>query len=189
MTNEHDRAHHAAQELLAKRTPAGAVFSRAALPESGYPKARLFSFTRAYGAARTSAFEHRERLKEAAGLIAGFGAFRQWCLEDIKAAWLEDRQQGTRQAQNRRLAWQHLFKHFARLHKIERALKIEALDRQGNYRCELVEKSEPNRWEQLLRLGRTLGIPAHKLRSLENEYRNAAVPHAAGAPTEETAQA
>lgn len=164
-------AREAAEGLFAKGKPAGAAFARATLCESEYQKARLFGFTRAYGAARTSAFEHRARLREAAGLIPGFSAFRQWCLEDIKAAWLEDRERGTRQAKNRRLAWLHLFKPFARLHRIGQALEIRALDRQGNYCCELVEKAEPDRWRQLVRFAREFGIRERDLAALAQETR------------------
>ena len=121
-------------------------------------KARLFALTRAYGEQRTSALEYRRGLQEMAGAIRGFGEFRQWCLEDIKAAFHEDRERGTRSAKNRRLAWLHLFKHFARLHQLDRALAIRALDRQGNYSCELVEKKQPDRWAQLLRLAEEFGI-------------------------------
>lgn len=160
----------AAEELFAKDRSAGAAFSRATLSESEHQKARLFAFTRAYGAARTSAFEHRERLKEAAGLIPGFSAFRHWCLEDIKAAWLEDRERKTRQAKSRRLTWLHLFKPFARLHRIGQALEICALDRQGNYLCELVERAAPKRnWGQLVRLAREFGIQESDLLALADE--------------------
>ena len=129
-------------------------------------KARLFLFTRAYAGARQSAQESRKRLREAAGLVPGFFQFRQWCLEDIKAAFHEDRLQGTRLARNRRLAWLHLFKYFARLHRIERALRISALDRQGNYSCELIDKTEPDRWGRLVHLAREFGIDERELLAL-----------------------
>lgn len=129
-------------------------------------KARLFALTRAWGAQRTSAMEHRRRLQEAAGLVPGFERFRQWCLEDIKAAFFEDRQSGTRLAKNRRLAWLHLFKYFARLRKLDRALEIRALDRQGNYTCELVERTQADRWGRLVRLAAEFGIGERDLLAL-----------------------
>ena len=136
-------------------------------------KARLFLFTRAYAGQRASVCEYRKRLQELAGTILGFGQFRQWCLEDMKDAFLEDRQKGTRQAMNRRMAWLHLFKHFARLHRIAQALEIRALDRQGNYSCELVEKTEPDRWGEFVRLARRFGIGERELSALAERARPA----------------
>jgi len=67
---------------------------------------------------------------------------------------------------NRRLSWIALYKPFAALRGIDKALLIRALDRSGNYRCELVEREAPDFWERFIKLGAGYGITEVQLSAL-----------------------
>ena len=80
-------------------------------------------------------------LKEAAGLVPDYPAFESVCADSLRQAWHSDRLIGriaqTGDLHNRRRAWLRLFRHFAPLHGIASDLRIRALDRSGEYVCEL----------------------------------------------------
>ena len=106
-------------------------------------------------------------LKEAAGLVPDYPAFQSICADSLRQAWHSDRLTGKRELHNRRRAWLRLFRHFAPLHGIASDLRIRALDRGGEYVCELVAK--PDRgpaWRALLLQAREFGIYANELEGL-----------------------
>lgn len=110
-------------------------------------------------------------LKEAAGLVPDYPAFQSICADSLRQAWHSDRLIGriaqTGDLHNRRRAWLRLFRHFAPLHGIASDLRIRALDRSGEYVCELVAK--PDRgpaWRALLLQAREFGIYANELEGL-----------------------
>ena len=106
-------------------------------------------------------------LKEAASLVSDYPAFQSVCAESLLQAWHSDRLSGKRELHNRRRAWLRLFRHFAPLHGIVSDLRIRALDRSGEYVCELVAK--PDRgpaWRDLVWRAREFGIYANELEGL-----------------------
>lgn len=126
-------------------------------------KARVLSAVRECAAGVASAAQHRTLLAERARLIPDFSAFRSLVLEDLREAYIEDREMKTRGAKNRRRVWLNLFKPFARLHKIGERLVIRALDRSGNYECALVEREAPDLWGKFVRLGAGFGMSEAEL--------------------------
>jgi hypothetical protein len=114
---------------------------------------------------------NRRALKEKAAYLANFEHFRRLCLADLRQAFHEDRQEGTRSVKYRRLAWTTLFGHFADYHRIGKALRIQALDRQGNYACELIDSQheEEDDWEEFVALAKQFGIRRHDLLALRKK--------------------
>lgn len=72
-------------------------------------------------------------LKEKADWIADFNHFRRLCIGDMRQAFDESRHEGKRMTHNRRRTWLALFDYFAVRVGIGHELKIQALDREGNY--------------------------------------------------------
>ena len=129
-------------------------------------KALVFVAVRACAQGRGNAVQHRSLLAERGRLIPTFHVFRALVLEDLREAYVEDRQNKTRSAKNRRLSWIALYKPFAALRGIDKALLIRALDRCGNYRCELVEREAPDLWDRFVKLGAGYGITEAQLSAL-----------------------
>ena len=160
-------AAHLAEQKSAALRPLFLVANAHSHPMiAAHEKEQVFAAVRACAVVTANAAEHRKRLAQLARLIPDFAVFRLLCLEDIRLAWIEDREQQTRRARSRRLAWQHLFKPFARIHRITQRLSIKALDRQGNYACSLADYELPDPWDTFMSLGLNLGIPRHNLAAL-----------------------
>lgn len=120
---------------------------------------------------RRNNLSHRRALKEKASYLTGFEHFRRLCLTDLRHAFNDDREEGARSLKYRRLAWLTLFRHFADHYRIEKSLRIEALDRQGNYACELIDvsSSEEDDWTKLVALAKQFGIRERDLRALADK--------------------
>ena len=146
---EAERARQTAQPCPA-RLAANAICYN---PITAQNKAQVFAAVRACAQGRANAAQHQELLAERARLIPTFHVFRALVLEDLRAAYDEDRLHKTRSAKNRRLSWLALYKPFAALRDIKKALDIKALDRSGNYQSELVEREAPDKWHRFVKLG------------------------------------
>ena len=131
-----------------------------------HEKGRVFAAVRTCATERANAAQYRKLLAERAQLIPTFHLFKMLVLEDLRTAYSEDRLNRTRAAKNRRLSWMALFKPFAALRGIDKALVIQALDRSGNYQCELTDKTQPDMWERFVRLGADYGIEEEELDTL-----------------------
>ena len=130
-------------------------------------KAQVFAAVRANAGARANAAQHQKLLAERARLIPDFHVFRALVLEDLRQAYQDDRLHKTRAAKNRRLSWTALYKPFAALRGIDQALCIQALDRSGNYRCELIDAvPPPDQWQRFVKLGAVYGITEAQLTTL-----------------------
>lgn len=160
-------AHSHAQKSAALRLVANA---HSHLTLTAHDKAQIFAAVRAGATGRANAAQHQKLLVERARLIPDFNLFRSLVLEDLRAAYDEDRLNKTRSAKNRRLSWMALYKPFAALRKIDKALLIRAIDRSGHYRCELSDKVAPDQWQQFIKLGAAYGITEAELDAL---YRRA----------------
>ena len=124
---------------------------------------------------RNDAAANRRKLKEKARLLRDFEHFRRLCLGDLRQAWIEDRQEKTRNARNRRLTWLALYRHYAACCGETRRLKIVALGRQGNYVCELVDPQPDDGWDKLVNQAQAFGISEQDLMTLlETKQRRAA---------------
>lgn len=115
---------------------------------------------------RTDAAQNSRKLKEKARLLQGFEHFRRLCLGDLRQAFGEDRLHKTRSLKNRRLTWLALYRHYAAYSGEARRLKIAALDRQGNYRCELVDPPPDDGWDKLVNQAQAFGISEKDLMTL-----------------------
>ena len=160
---EHERARQAAQQSTALRCAANAVFHHLI---DTHDKAQVLAAVRACAQGRANAAQHKELLAERARLIPTFHVFRALVLEDLRAAYDEDRLNKTRSAKNRRSSWLALYKPFAALRDIKKALDIKALDRSGNYQCELIEREAPDEWRRFIKLGAGYGITEAQLMAL-----------------------
>ena len=136
---------------------------------SAHHKQEVLAMVRTCITVRTNAAQHIKRLAEHAQLIPSFHLFRALVLEDLRAAYDDDRTNQTRCAKNRRLSWMALFKPFAKQNSINQALHIQALDRSGNYQCDLIDKAPRDQWEQFVKLGAVYGIGEAKLNTLYQE--------------------
>ena len=160
---EHERARQAAQQSTALRCAANAVFHHLI---DAHDKAQVPAAVRACAQGRANAAQHKELLAERARLILTFHVFRSLVLEDLRIAYGEDRLNKTRSAKNRRSSWLALYKPFAALRDIKKALDIKALDRSGNYQCELIEREPPDEWRRFVKLGAGYGITEAQLMAL-----------------------
>lgn len=160
-------AHSHAQKNTTLRLAANAHFYPTL---AAHEKAQIFAAVRANATGRANAAQHQKLLAERARLIPTFHVFRSLVLEDLRVAYNEDRLNKTRAAKNRRLSWMALYKPFAALRGINKALLIQAIDRGGNYRCELIDKIQPDLWQQFIKLGAGYGITETELDAL---YRRA----------------
>ena len=151
--DKQEQERQAAQQSTALRRAANALFHHQI---DKHDKAQVLAAVRACAQGRANAAQHKELLAERARLIPTFHVFRSLVLEDLRAAYDEDRQNKTRSAKNRRLSWLALYKPFAVLRGIKKALDIKALDRSGNYQCELVEREAPDEWRPLCKVRRGL---------------------------------
>lgn len=122
----------------------------------------ILNTVRAGSGAYFNVAERCAALKEKAGWVIDFEHFRRLCLGDMRQAFDEGRSQGKQAAHNRKRTWLSLFAYCAPRLKITRKLAIQALDRQGNYLCLLVDSDAENKkqveWQEFLRLGRRFGI-------------------------------
>ena len=159
---EHERARQAAQQSAA-RLAANAGFHHLI---DAHDKAQVLAAVRACAQGRANAAQHKALLAERARLIPTFHVFRALVLEDLRAAYDEDRLNNTRSAKNRRSSWLALYKPFAALRDIKKALDIKALDRGGNYQCELIEREAPDEWRRFVKLGAGYGITEAQLMAL-----------------------
>ena len=141
-------------------------------------KARVFAAVRECAAGRATAAQHKKLLAERARLIPTFHVFRSLVLEDLREAYIEDRQNKTREAKYRRLAWLTLFRHFAKRNRISQALKIQALDHSGNYACELLDQEAPDQWGKLVKLAAGFGIDEAELMVLYQHAQERSRKHA-----------
>lgn len=142
---------------------------------TAHSKAQVFAAVRAWATQRSNVAQQRQLLAERAQLIPTFHVFRALVLEDLRAAYDEDRRNQTRAAKNRRLSWMSLYKHFAALRGIDQALLIQAVDRSGNYRCERIDKtptSTPNQWRKFVELAAAYGISETELSALYQQARH-----------------
>jgi hypothetical protein len=133
---------------------------------NAHDNARVPASVRAGASGQANAAQHRALLAERARLIPSFNQLRALILEDLREAYGEDRLHHTRQAKNRRASWLVLYRPFARLNGINQMLRIKALDRSGNYGCELIDKEPPDMWAQFVRLGEHYGIAEAELSAL-----------------------
>lgn len=137
----------------------------------------------AYG--RTNAYANHRALQAKAGWFTGFAHFRSLCIGDLRQAYDDDRRDKTRTTKNRRLTWLAMFRCFAIHAGIDKDLEIIALDRQGNYACNLTDKSPADDWEKFVRLGERFGIAEEELDALlqaKSRHSRAAKP-SSGAKT------
>ncbi len=120
---------------------------------------------------RRHSLSRRRALEEKARYLTGFEHFRRLCLSDLRHAFHEDREQGTRCQKYRRLTWITLFRYFAEHRDIPQHLHIEALDRQGNYACELTDThpEQETDWDKLVRMAKQFGIRERQLMALRRE--------------------
>ena len=129
--------------------------------------AAILATVRATSNTHTHATIHRRALREKARYITGITHFRRLALSDLREAFLDDRAHGTRSAKNRRRTWLALFRHVAELQKIPQRLQITALDRQGNYACNLIDPlPRQSHWPKLVRLAQEFGITEKALTAL-----------------------
>ena len=117
--DKQEQERQAAQQSAALRRTANAVFH---LQIDAHDKALVLAAVRACAQGRANAAQHKELLAERARLIPTFHVFRSLVLEDLRAAYDEDRQNKTRSAKNRRLSWIALYKPFATLRDIKPAV-------------------------------------------------------------------
>ncbi len=116
---------------------------------------------------RGHATTHRRALHAKARYITGITHFRRLCLSDLRQAFLDDRAHGTRHAKNHRRTWLALFRYFAEHQGITQHLQIIALDRQGNYACNLTDPLPRQAdWRKLVRLAQEFGITEKALTAL-----------------------
>lgn len=108
----------AGQKNTAPRLAANALF---------YPMIGAHEKAQVFAAGRANAAQHQKLLAERARLIPTFHMFRSLVLEDLREAYSEDRINRTRAAKNRRMSWMALYKPFAALRDIDKALVIRAL--------------------------------------------------------------
>lgn len=143
----------------------------------------ILNTVRAGSGAYFNVAERCAALKEKAGWISDFEHFRRLCLGDMRQAFDEGRSEGKQAAHNRKRTWLSLFSYCAARLKITRKLAIQALDRQGNYLCLLVDSDAENKeqaeWQEFLRLGRRFGIRNTQLETLRRvaEIRQARDEH------------
>lgn len=133
---------------------------------SGENSAAILATIRAGAQMRGCAAALRRALRDKAHLFADFNHYSRLCIGDLREAYLEDRQNKTRSAKNRRLTWLAMYRHFAAHAGIVKNLEIIALDRQGNYACRLTDKAPPDEWGKLLQLAGTFGITGRELEAL-----------------------
>ena len=152
---QHERERQASDMSSATPAAVNSVFYHLIDPNH---KAQVFAAVRACAGMRANAQQHKRLLADRARLIRNFHVFRSLVQEDLREAYIEDRQNKTRTAANRRRAWMNLFKPFAGLRGIKQAMAINALDRQGIYECELVDKESPGHWDKLVKLAAEYGL-------------------------------
>ena len=162
-SDKKEQERQAAQQSTALRCAANAVFHHLI---DAHDKAQVLAAVRACAQGRANAAQHKALLAERARLIPTFHVFRSLVLEDLRAAYEEDRLNKTRSARNRRLSWLALYKPFAALRNIKKVLDIKALDRSGNYECVLVEREAPDEWNRFVKLGAGYGITEADLYAL-----------------------
>ena len=115
---------------------------------------------------RRDALAHRNALKDKARLFADFGHFSSLCVTDLRDAFNDDRAARSRMAKNRRRTWLAMARYFAQHAGIDQAIRIIALDRQGNYACQLVDKIARDDWQKFVQLGQQFGVDEDALRAL-----------------------
>ncbi len=95
------------------------------VPQSKLTKkqARLVKTIQQYGATRSRTKALRELIKEFIGTFISFEEFRRHCVDDMRAAYFEDRQARLdnpdtteRFAEDRKAAWKTAFRLFAKEH-------------------------------------------------------------------------
>ena len=153
----------AAQQSAALRRTANAIFHHLI---DAHDKAQVLAAVRACAQGRANAAQYKALLAERARLIPTFHVFRSLVREDLRAAYGEERLNKTRSAKNRRSSWLALYKPFAALRDIKKVLDIKALDRSGNYQCELIEREAPDEWRRFVKLGAGYGITEAQLMAL-----------------------
>lgn len=112
------------------------------------------------------ALAHRSALKDKARLFADFDHFSRLCVTDLRDAFNDDRAARSRMAKNRRRTWLAMSRYYARHAGIDQAIRIIALDRQGNYACQLVDKVARDDWQKFVQLGEQFGIDEAALLAL-----------------------
>ena len=116
--------------------------------------------------------EQSARLRQGAQLIPDFAHFRTLVIRSMKQAFDLGNTPGMRRTWAASSSWRRIFKHFARLHGIEQAVDIVALDRAGHYECELIDKDTADRdWRELLRLGRKFDLQRGELEALARKAK------------------
>ena len=115
---------------------------------------------------RRDALAHRSALKDKARLFADFGHFSRLCVTDLRDAFNDDRAARSRMAKNRRRTWLAMARYYAKHACIDQTIRIIALDRQGNYACQLVDKVARDDWQRFVQLGQQFGIKEDALLAL-----------------------
>ena len=121
---------------------------------------------RASASARGKLATLHSGLQQRACLFTDFNHFSRLCLKDLRQAFADDRKSKTRLTKNRRRTWFTMFRYFAAHADIRRTLEIRALDRQGNYTCQLIDRVSPDEWDKLLRQAQIFGITEAELSAL-----------------------
>lgn len=115
---------------------------------------------------RRDALAHRSAVKYKARRFAHFGHFSSLCVTDLRDAFNDDRTARSRMAKNRRRTWLAMARYYARHAGIDQAIRIIALDRQGTYACQLVNKVARDDWQKFVQLGEQFGITEEALLGL-----------------------
>lgn len=115
------------------------------------------------------ALAHRSALKDKSRLFADFGHFSRLCVTDLRDAFNDDRAARSRMAKNRRRTWLAMARYYTQHAGIDQAIRIIALDRQGNYACELVDRVARDDWQKFVQLGQQFGIEEDALLALRSD--------------------
>ena len=137
--------------------------------------ARAIKAIRKYGVARSKTKAIRAALKDLIGTFSSFEQFRHYCIDDMRAAFLEDRQAReedpattARIAEECKGAWKSAFRMLAKLVGLNDSdIRIFAVDgnRSGIYDVALIGKEDP--WYRWVREGgRRYGITEPELMPL-----------------------
>ena len=140
-------------------------------PPPDQVNAAILAAIRGGAAGRSNAYANRRALLAKASWFTDFDHFRRLCLGDLRQAYIDDRRDKTRTTKNRRLTWLAMFRCFAAHAGIDQDLEIIALDRQGNYACNLIDPTPVDDWERFVRLGAQFGITEQELTALRQTKR------------------
>lgn len=151
----------------AANTKAEARLNSRAAPVSAAMHEKIVAFLDARDTGYAGIERGRTLLREAAALIPDFPVYQSLCAQTMRSAWEADRASGNRTAHNRKVRWMRLFPYFAAGHGLNATLRIRALNRSGDYVCELLSKKDRGaRWALFAQMGREFGIFPNQLEHL-----------------------